>query len=159
MAQTFGKVAALLPLEKANAFVDKALALGHEHNLQPLTVVVLDTGGHFIVVKREDGCSIMRAGIATGKAYAALGIGVPSRVIAERLTDRPTFVNSLSAVSDGRFVPVPGGVLVHDQDHNIIGAVGISGDTSDRDEFCAIEAIKAAGYGSAPAEPAENWNA
>ena len=159
MAQTFGKIAALLPLEKADAIVDKALALGHEHGMNPLTVVVIDTGGHVIVVKREDGCGIMRTGVATGKAYGALGLGIPSRAIAMALADRPTFVNSLSVVSDGRLVPVPGGVLVQDQDNNIIGAVGISGDTSDKDEFCAIEAIKAAGYGSAPAEPAPDWNA
>jgi uncharacterized protein GlcG (DUF336 family) len=84
-------------------------------------------------------------------------MGISSRTIRDRLADRPAFQGALSAVSDGRFVPVPGGVLIHDADGDVIGAVGVSGDTSDKDEFCAIEGVKAAGLIPDPFEPAPDW--
>ena len=93
---------------------------------------------------------------AAGKAWGALGMGIPSRTIAERLGQRPAFQGALAAASNGRFVPVPGGVLVLGADGQAIGAVGISGDTSDKDEYCAIEGIKAAGIRSVSALP-ETW--
>lgn len=146
-----------LPLSAAEKIVDAALAAGTANGMLPLTVVVLDTGGHLIAMKRQDGCGNMRADVATGKAWGALGMGIPSRVIRDRLADRPAFQGALAAVSDGRFVPVPGGVLVRDEDSAVIGAVGVSGDTSDKDEFCAIEGIKAAGLASDPSDPAPDW--
>jgi uncharacterized protein GlcG (DUF336 family) len=144
-------------LDQAAQIVDSALSIGRTHSLMPLTVVVLDTGGHVVALKREDGSGIVRAEIATGKAWGSLGMGVPSRLLRDRLADRPTFVNSLSVVAAGRFVPVPGGVLIHNQDRRLIGAVGISGDTSDKDEFCAIEAVKVVGLIPAPEDPVPNW--
>jgi uncharacterized protein GlcG (DUF336 family) len=147
-----------LSLAAAETIVDAALAVGTDNQMLPLTVVVLDTGGHAIAMKRQDGCGNMRADVATGKAWGALGMGIPSRLIGDRLADRPTFQGALAAVSDGRFVPVPGGVLIRDVDNAVIGAVGVSGDTSDKDEFCAIAGIKSAGLVSDPAEPAADWS-
>ena len=146
-----------LPLANASAIVDHALRIGRENGMLPLTVAVLDAGGNLLAFKREDGSGIMRGDIATGKAWGALGMGISSRTIRDRLHDRPAFQAALSSVSQGRFVPVPGGVLVLDGERRVIGAVGISGDTSDKDEYAAIQGIKAAGLASAPAEPIKDW--
>lgn len=146
-----------VPLAQASTVVDAAIAAARKAGLNPLTVVVLDAGGHMVAVKREDRSGILRIEVATGKAYAALGMGVPTRLLRDRLGDRPNFVSGLSAASDGRFIPVPGGVLIRDKDGAILGAVGISGDASDKDEYCAIEGVKAAGLTPDPAEPNPNW--
>ncbi|MCZ6763631.1 MAG: heme-binding protein [Alphaproteobacteria bacterium] len=146
-----------LTLEQASTIVDTALAKGREAKLMPLTVVVLDTGGHLLAMKREDGCGILRYEIARGKAYGALGMGISTRMIFDFMSERVGFLNALSGVADGRFVPVPGGVLIKDGDGKTIGAVGISGDVSDRDEYAAIEGVKATGLTADPDEPAENW--
>ena len=151
------KVKSSLPLAVAEKIVDAALAAAAAHQMMPLTVVVLDSGGHTVAMKRQDGCGNMRAGVATGKAWGALGMGLPSRLIRDRLADGPAFHGALSAVSDGRFVPVPGGVLISDAEGFAIGAVGISGDTSDKDEFCPIEGIKAAGMVPDPLDPVADW--
>jgi len=146
-----------LPLAAAEAIIDAAFAAGKEAGMLPLTVVVLDSGGHVVALKRQDGSGIMRTDVATGKAWGALGMGIPSRTIRDRMADRPSFQAALAAVSDGRFVPVPGGVLVRDGDGAVIGAVGVSGDTSDKDEYCAIEGIRAAGLAPDPGEPDPAW--
>lgn len=148
-----------LPLDAASTIVDTALATGREAGLLPLTVAVLDSGGHPIAFKREDGSGILRTEIAIGKAWASLGMGIPSRTIGDRLQDRSAFQGALAAASGGRFVSVPGGVLVCDDSGDVVGAVGISGDTSDRDEYCAIVGIKAAGFAPSPEEPSPNWEA
>ena len=145
-----------ISLEQAQQIIAAARAAGSAHNMMPLTVAVLDAGGHLIALEREDGSGIMRVEIAFGKAYAALGMGVPTRLLRDRLADRPNFVSGLAAAADGRFIAVPGGVLVR-QDNRIIGATGISGDTSDRDEFCAINAIQAVGLTSDPDSPTPDW--
>ena len=147
-----------LNLEQASVIVDETLRLAREHDLLPMTVVVLDTGGHQIALKREDGCGIIRVQIACAKAYGALGMGKSSRDLGDHVADRPLFGNSLSVISGGRFATVPGGVLVLDADGLVIGAVGVTGDTSARDEFTAIGGIEAAGLNSSPAEPAPDWN-
>jgi uncharacterized protein GlcG (DUF336 family) len=134
-----------LTLAQASTIVDAALKKARELNLAPLTVVVLDAGGHPVALKREDGSGIMRVEIATGKAWGGLGIGFGSRALFERAEKQPVFVTALAAVSGGRMVPVPGGVLARAGNGDIIGAVGISGDTSDNDEICAIAGIEAAG--------------
>ena len=134
-----------LTLAQAGAIVDAALARGRELNLAPLTVVVLDAGGHAVALKREDRSGIMRVDIATGKAWGALGMGFGSRELFDRSTKQPVFITALAAVSQGRMVPVPGGVLIRDADGRLLGAVGISGDTSDNDEICALAGIEAAG--------------
>ena len=109
---------------------------------------------------------ITNAALAAGKGgdmlpltVVVLDMGIPGRTIQDPLGQRPAFQGSLVGASDGKFVPVPGGVLVLDTDGKAIGAVGISGDTSEKDEFCAIQGIKAAGLASAPSEPNESWKA
>ncbi len=133
-----------LTLEKASIIVDKTLEKARELKIRPLCVAVLDDGGHLKALKREDEASILRPQIAIGKAWGAVGMGESSRELGQRLKDRPTFLNSLSDLSDGKVVPVAGGVLIL-EGNSIIGAVGVSGGTSDEDEACAIEGIRAAG--------------
>jgi len=146
-----------LPLAKANAIIVEALRLGRDAGLLPLTVVVLDAGGKMIAMQSEDGSGVIRYEVAFGKAYGALGMGISSRLIRDRLQDRPTFQTALATAAGGRLIPVPGGVLVEDSNGMTLGAVGISGDTSDKDEYCAIEAIKAAGFSPEPEEPDPEW--
>jgi uncharacterized protein GlcG (DUF336 family) len=134
-----------LTLAQASRIVDAALEKGHEIRCAPLTVAVLDAGGHLVALKREDHSGIMRPDIAIGKAWGALGMGFGSRELFERAAKQPMFITALAAVSASRLIPVPGGVLIKDAAGDIIGGVGISGDTSDRDEACAVAAIQAAG--------------
>jgi uncharacterized protein GlcG (DUF336 family) len=142
-----------LTLVQASAIVDAALKKGRELNLAPLTVVVLDAGGHPVALKREDRSGIMRVEIATGKAWGALGMGFGSRELFERSTKQPMFITALAAVSQGRMVPVPGGVVIRGADGDIAGAVGISGDVSDQDEACAVAGVEAAGLKAEPGLP------
>jgi uncharacterized protein GlcG (DUF336 family) len=140
-----------LTLAQADAVVDAALQKGRELKLSPLTVAVLDPGGHLIALKREDQSGILRVEIATGKAFGALGMGFDSRELGERSQKMPTFFNALAAASGGRMVPVAGGVLIRNAGGVVIGAVGISGDTSDNDEICALAGIAAARMGAGTA--------
>jgi uncharacterized protein GlcG (DUF336 family) len=144
-------------LAAASTIVDAALEAGREAGLAPLTVVVLDPGGHPVALKRGDGSGILRAEIAIAKAWAALGMGTSSRALRDRLADRPAFQGALAAASGGRFVAVPGGVLIRDRAGAVIGAIGISGDASDKDEYCAIAGVRAAGLAPDPPEPAPGW--
>jgi uncharacterized protein GlcG (DUF336 family) len=136
---------ARLTLELAVRVIDGALVRGAELGCAPLTVVVLDAGGHDIALKRQDGSGILRTDIARGKAWGALGMGFSSRELADRAQKVPAFFGALAAVSRGRLVPAAGGVLIYDEGRSLVGAVGISGDTSDRDEDCALRGIAAAG--------------
>ncbi|MBW3096585.1 GlcG/HbpS family heme-binding protein [Pseudohoeflea coraliihabitans] len=135
---------ATLTLTQANTIISAAFKHAEKLSLAPLTVVVLDPGGHMIALQRQDGSSILRCEIATGKAFGALALGLGSRKVSAMAIERPHFLEGLSGVSGGRIVPVPGGVLVRDSEGAIIGAVGITGDTSDNDEACAIAGIEAA---------------
>jgi uncharacterized protein GlcG (DUF336 family) len=146
-----------LTLAAAEAICDATLKAGRGAGLLPLTVVVLDAGGHLVVSKREDGSGILRFEIARGKAHGALGMGLGSRVIRDRLKERPAFQSAIAAASDGRFIPVPGGVLACRADGAAIGAVGVSGDASDKDEYAAIAGVRAAGLIPHPEQPVENW--
>jgi uncharacterized protein GlcG (DUF336 family) len=133
-------------LAQASTIVDTALTKGRELKLHPLTVVVLDAGGHLVAMKREDKSGILRTQIATGKAWGTLGMGFGGREFARRAAaGGGLFLTALMEASEGRVVPAPGGVLIRDAAGEIIGAVGISGDTSDKDEACAIAGIEAAG--------------
>jgi uncharacterized protein GlcG (DUF336 family) len=134
-----------LTLAQASTIVDIALATARDMELVPMTVAVLDAGGHLVAFKREDRSGILRYDIAYGKAWGALGMGFGSRTLYERATNTPQFFNALYAASGGRVVTNPGGVLIRDSEGEIVGAVGISGDTSDKDEACAIAGIEAAG--------------
>jgi uncharacterized protein GlcG (DUF336 family) len=135
----------VLTLAQASQIVDTALARGRELKLAPLTVVVLDAGGHLKAAKREDNSSLLREHIATGKAWGVLGMGFGGRELARRAARSPGFFGALSDMSGGRMVPVPGGVLIRGNDGGVLGSVGISGDTSEKDEDCAVHGIKAAG--------------
>ena len=137
-----------LTLDKANVIADQTLAKARDAKYRPMCVAVLDEGGHLKVLKREDAASILRPDIAIGKAWGAVGMGESSRSLSERLKERPAFLGALSVMSQGKVVPVAGGVLVMDgaDGNEIIGAVGVSGGTADEDEACAIAGIKAAGF-------------
>ena len=134
-----------LTLAQANAIITAAFAKGRELNLKPLSVVVLDAGGHVLAFQRQDGASNMRFDIARGKASGALALGVSSRTLGTMAAERPSFVASLGAIAAGGLIPVAGGVLVTGDDNSVIGAVGATGDTSDNDEAVVLEGIKAAG--------------
>ncbi len=134
-----------LTLAKASVIVDAALKKARETNCMPQTVVVLDAGGHVVAAKREDGSGILRFEIGFGKAWGALGMGWGSRTMMERAAQNPNFLTAIVGASGGRLVPNPGGVLIKDGGGHIIGAVGISGDTADKDEVCAIAGVEAAG--------------
>ncbi|HEY7067589.1 MAG TPA: heme-binding protein [Chloroflexota bacterium] len=134
-----------LTLDHAARIVDAALAKGRAMSLQPLVVVVLDAGGHLKALKREDGAGILRADVAIGKAWGALGMNAPSsRALGQRLQDRPSFLAALGMLADGKVVGVAGGLTIYEGDE-VVGAVGISGATSDEDEECALAGIQAAG--------------
>lgn len=146
-----------LSLAIADKIVEIAFDAGRQAGLLPLTVAVLDAGGVLVVLKRGDGSGILRGDIAIGKAWGALGMGISSRTIRDRLKDRPAFQSALAAASAGRFVPVPGGVLIRNAAGDVIGAVGISGDASDKDEYAAITAVRSAGLLPHPEQPADSW--
>jgi uncharacterized protein GlcG (DUF336 family) len=148
-----------LTLDQASTIVDKALEKGRELKLHPLTVVVLDAGGQLKSMKREDRSSLLRPEIAMGKAWGTLGMGFGGREFARRMAGGGAgFLQALAVASGGRIVPVPGGVLIRDAGGEIpgviIGAVGISGDTSDKDEACALAGIAAAGLKADTGDPA-----
>lgn len=134
-----------LTLEQANMIIAGAFAEAAGLGLNPLTVVVLDAGGHVTAVARQDGSPNRRFEIAFGKAHGAISIGVDSRALMERAETQPYFVAAAGAAIGGALVPVPGGLLVRDGDGVVIGAVGVSGDTSDNDEVVAGAGIDAAG--------------
>ena len=132
-------------LAQAEAIASATLDQGRTVGAAPLTVAVLDAGGHLVVLKREDGSGILRPQIAQAKAWGALGMGFSSREIGRRAEAQPVFFASLAAVADGRFSPAAGGILVRDADGALLGAVGVSGDVSDVDEQCALAGVAAAG--------------
>ncbi|MBG6226084.1 uncharacterized protein GlcG (DUF336 family) [Arthrobacter sp. CAN_A2] len=134
-----------LTLTIAQSIIADALDAGRQHGFKPLTVVVLDAGGHVTAAARQDGASNNRFEIAHGKAYGALALGMGSRAIMERAEQQAYFITAASATLGGRLIPVPGGVLVRDDGGTVLGAVGISGDSSDNDETAASTAIEAAG--------------
>lgn len=134
-----------LNLDTAQSIIAEALAAGQQHGFKPLTVVVLDPGGHVIAAARQDGASNSRFEIAHGKAYGALALGMGSRALMERAEQQAYFIAAAAAAIGGRLIPVPGGVLVRNSEGALQGAVGISGDASDNDETAASKAIQAAG--------------
>ncbi|GAA2887150.1 uncharacterized protein GlcG (DUF336 family) [Aminobacter niigataensis] len=135
-----------LTLAKANAIIAAAFAKAQDAKMKPLSVAVLDAGGHLIAFQKQDGSSMLRFEIASGKAYGALAVGMGSRWLDTIAKERPHFMEGLNAVSGGRIVPVPGGVLIRTASGALLGAVGITGDTSDNDELAAISGIEAAGF-------------
>jgi uncharacterized protein GlcG (DUF336 family) len=133
-----------LSLAQARAIIAGALAAGSNASFKPLTVVVLDIGGHVLAVEREDGSSNKRFEVAYGKAHGAVSMGMGSRALMTRAEQQPYFVAAVTH-SVGALVPVPGGVLVRNADGALLGAVGVSGDTSDNDEAAALAGVTSAG--------------
>lgn len=137
-----------LTLAHANTIITAAFAEAARLQLKPLAVVVLDAGGHAVALQRQDATSNLRPQIAAGKASGALAMGVSSRQLGSMAQERPQFVGALAAIGAAAaqpIVPVAGGVLIKDAGGRILGAVGVTGDTSDNDAACAVAGIKAAG--------------
>jgi uncharacterized protein GlcG (DUF336 family) len=137
-----------ISLDQANAVIAAAFAKGRELALNPLSVAVMDAGGHLIAFQRQDGASTLRPQIACGKAGSALALGVSSRKISDMAGERPGFIASLGAISPHGLIPAAGGIIVVDDNGVPIGAVGITGDTSDSDEVCTFAGIAAVGLKS-----------
>ncbi len=136
-----------ITLEAANRIIAQALKIARERKLQPITICVLDRGGHLVSAQREDDSAILRFEIAFGKAWASLGIGHSSRFIQDKLSvQRPHFLDAMAAASNGRFIPVAGGVLIRQADGTLIGAVGVTGDSADNDELIAVQAVEHCGF-------------
>jgi len=138
----------LLTLAQANLIIESALAQSKKLGYKPMAVVVLDEAGHVKATQREDGASMFRADVATGKAWGAVGMGASSRVLGERAKDNPNFFLSLAATSGGKFLPQPGAVLIKNSSGEVIGAVGASGGTGDEDEAICAFGVAAAGLTS-----------
>ena len=139
---------AKVSLAQANKIIEGGQAKGRELNIGPLTIVVLDDGGHLVAAQREDKSGILRFEIAFGKAWGGLAIGRSSRANEADFLNRVHFGNALYSISGGRITPTAGGVLICDNDGEVIGAVGVTGDTSDNDEACAVAGIESAGLKS-----------
>lgn len=135
-----------LPLAIAQTIVSGALAEARALSLKPLAIIVLDAGANPVVFAREDGASLFRFDIARAKAFGALGMGDDTRVLAERAAANPVFFQSVSGVVGGNIAFSPGGVLIRDTSGQILGAIGISGDTGDQDERCALAGLRTSGY-------------
>lgn len=134
-----------LSVGQASEIVDSALRKARELELRPLTVTVLDPGGHPVVVKREDGAGILRPQIAHAKAWGCLGTGQGGAAGARHATRDPAFFAALASISEGRIASSRGGVLIRDTDGTLLGAVGVSGDRPDNDEAVAVAGIEQAG--------------
>ena len=134
-----------LTLQAANQIIEAAFAKAAEAGGKPLAVAVLNRDGHVVSLQRQDGATMFRIEIATGKAWGAVAMGEGSRGLAKKAKDNPAFMQALSVAAGGRLLPNPGGVLVRDSEGRILGAVGISGDSGKNDEAWAIEGVQAAG--------------
>jgi uncharacterized protein GlcG (DUF336 family) len=134
-----------ITLEQANTLTAAAFAEGGRLGLKPLGVAVVDPGGHLISFQRQDGSPFIRHTIAQAKASGALALGVSSRKLGEFAAERPTFIASLAAIAPNGIIPAAGGIIIVGDDGAPIGAVGVTGDTSDNDELCALAGLAAAG--------------
>lgn len=134
-----------IPLETARTMIRETLARGKEMGLKPLSVVVLDAGGHVTAFEREDGASPGRFAIAHGKAYGAVMLGMPGSAQMARAEQQAYFMQAANGVFGGRVVPVPGGILIRGEDGAVLGALGVTGDTSENDAEAGAAGITAAG--------------
>lgn len=136
---------AFITLDQANVMTAAAMAKGKEMGINPLTVAVVDQAGSIIALQRSDRSPSFRPGVAAGKASGAIGMGFNSRTLGEMAVDRPHFISAVAGSTPQALIPVAGGVIILDASGDRIGAIGVSGDTSDNDELCAIAGIEAAG--------------
>lgn len=134
-----------ISLRKARTIIRKTLEKGREMELKPLSVVVLDAGGHVQAFEREDGASPGRFAVAHGKAHGSVMLGIAGSAQMERAEDQAYFIGAVNGLFGGKLVPVPGGVLLRDKKGAVIGAVGVTGDTSQNDLEAAMAGIVAAG--------------
>lgn len=134
-----------LTLSQARTLIDAALADARRQGFKPMGVVVVDAGAQVVASAREDGASALRLDIALGKAAAAVGMGVSSRVLTQRAKDLPAFFGAVAAVAQQKFIPQTGAVLIQDAEGRTLGAAGASGGTGDEDELIVIAGIAAAG--------------
>lgn len=139
-----------ISLAQAQAALTAAIAEARTLELKPVTVAILDGGGHLVALAREDGCSNLRPKIAIAKASGALSLGISSRAIGEMAQDRPTFVASAANIAPDGMIPAAGGILLYSKDAEVIGAIGVTGDTSDNDELCAMAGLTATSFNHAP---------
>jgi uncharacterized protein GlcG (DUF336 family) len=139
-----------LDLDTARSIIAATLAAGRDRGFKPLSVAVLDSGGHLIAFEREDGSSTHRFQVAHGKAHGAIAMGVGSRGLNKLAEDRPYFMSAVVAAVGGAMVPVPGGVLVCDESGTVLGAAGVSGDISDNDEEALVAGIESIGLVARP---------
>ncbi len=135
-----------LSLGNANKIISQAIDKARKMGIQPVAVVVLDASGHLKAMQREDGASMFRFDVATGKAWASVAMGASSRALANRAKGNPNFFVTLAATAQGKFLPQPGGVLIRDSDGTIVGAAGASGGTGDEDEAVCAFGIEQAGF-------------
>jgi uncharacterized protein GlcG (DUF336 family) len=141
----FGKDHRVMNLELADTIVAGARAAAKGRDLQPLSIVVLDSGGHVVCATREDGAANKRFEVAYSKAHGAVSLGIDSRDLMARAEQQPYFIGAVTSAIGGSLIPVPGGVLIRGSHGELLGAVGVSGDASDNDEAVAIAGIQAAG--------------
>ena len=134
-----------LTLDQANRIIAAALARSRELGLKPMGVVVLDDAGHVKSAQREDGATMFRIDIATGKAWGAVGMGAASRVLSQRAKENPNFFTTLANTAAGRFLPQTGAVLIKDASGVVLGAAGASGGSGDEDEAICIHGIESVG--------------
>ena len=142
----------MIKMSEACRLVDDALVFARAKKLAPMTIAVLDSRGCLVALKAEDGSSLLRSDIASGKAWSALGMGFGTRNLAARAAKLPSFFDALASLANGRMLPVPGGVLIRTVDGAIVGAAGASGDVADNDEACLIAGIRTTGFSADPGE-------
>lgn len=134
-----------ISLRRARTIIRKTMEAGTASQMKPLSVVVLDAGGHVIAFERSDGAAPGRFGIAHGKAYGCVMLGMAGQAQMARAEAQGYFMAAVNGVYGGSVVPVPGGVLVRDRKGRVLGAVGVTGDTSDNDAAAAVAGIEATG--------------
>jgi uncharacterized protein GlcG (DUF336 family) len=134
-----------ITLVQANSIIEAALSTARAKQYRPMAVVVLDESGNVRALQREDGASMFRVDIATGKAWASIGMGASSRTLGDRAKDNPNFYGALAATSGGKFLPQSGAVLIKNAEGQVLGAAGASGGSGDEDELICMAGIEAAG--------------
>ncbi len=137
-----------LSLAEALAIIEGTFAAAAEHKCRPMTAIVLDAGGRVKAFQKQDGSSMLRFEISYGKAFAALSLGRASRLVLQKAKEKPLFMQSLGELSDGPLFLEGGGQLIRDDNGEVVGAIGVTGDVNEMDDICAMTGIRAAGYRS-----------